>query len=143
MRRDVVGVMLTNQRGEVLLQLRDDKPGLRYPNMWTLFGGAVEEGENPADAILRELHEELEIAPPVTHWKSMVCSARTVPGEVVTMLHLYHAPLDAMPVVLHEGQAMAWFTRESAAAVTLAFEQSGVLDEYFAVKLNERNVESP
>jgi len=32
-----------------------------YPDVWDLPGGHVEEGEEPAAALVRELHEELDI----------------------------------------------------------------------------------
>lgn len=129
----VVGSILLNDKGEVLLQLRDDKPELRYPNHWTFFGGAVEDGESPDEAIARELMEELELDIPVTFWMSYKCPARTVPGEVVTTNHMYIGrvtqPIETIP--LHEGQAMQFFNREDSEALTLAFEQSPILARYF------------
>jgi len=50
--------------GKYLLQKRDDRPDIWYPNHWGLFGGAVEAGEDPIEALARELHEELELALP-------------------------------------------------------------------------------
>ena len=44
-----------------LLQLRDAKPEIWYPANWGLFGGGVETGEDPEDALKRELREELEL----------------------------------------------------------------------------------
>lgn len=42
-----------------LLQLRDPKPHIFYPDHWGLFGGGMEAGESELDALLRELDEEL------------------------------------------------------------------------------------
>lgn len=47
-----------------VLQLRDDKPGISAPGMWSLFGGGVVEGEEPQAALLREVEEELSIRLP-------------------------------------------------------------------------------
>ena len=38
-----------------LLQLRDDIDTILYPGHWGLFGGHVEAGEAPEQAVLREL----------------------------------------------------------------------------------------
>ena len=46
------GGIVTNQKNEVLLQLRSDK------NLWGLPGGAVEKGETVEQAAVREVLEE-------------------------------------------------------------------------------------
>ena len=50
--------LVTNELGEILLHLRDDKPEIPHPNQWGLLGGGCEEGEDPTQAVLRELFEE-------------------------------------------------------------------------------------
>ena len=47
------------ERGKFVLQLRDDKPLIDFPDMWSLFGGAIEKNEDPQEAMLREIEEEL------------------------------------------------------------------------------------
>jgi len=47
-----------------LMQLRDDVPGILYPGCWGLFGGHVEPGEHPDEAVRRELAEEIGYVPP-------------------------------------------------------------------------------
>ncbi|MEL6225114.1 MAG: NUDIX hydrolase [Cyanobacteria bacterium J06627_8] len=46
-----------------LMQLRDDIPGIAYPAHWGFFGGHVEPGEHPDDAVRRELLEEINYMP--------------------------------------------------------------------------------
>jgi len=53
------GLLIENREGKVLLQLRDNNPDIRYPNLWGTFGGQIEDGETPEEAIVRELDEEL------------------------------------------------------------------------------------
>lgn len=55
-----------------LLQWREDLPHVSYPGYWGLFGGAVEAGENPAEAISRELAEELAAPPPPLRYLTRV-----------------------------------------------------------------------
>jgi len=44
-----------------ILQLRDDSPKIASCGQWSLFGGKIESGETPLEAIKRELFEELSI----------------------------------------------------------------------------------
>jgi 8-oxo-dGTP pyrophosphatase MutT (NUDIX family) len=57
----VAALILIKEDGRYLMQLRDDKPGIFYPDHWGLFGGAVEAGEQPIQALRRELQEELAL----------------------------------------------------------------------------------
>jgi mutator protein MutT len=60
MNMQVVGAIIKNHEDEYLLQLRDDKAPT-FKNKWTLFGGKVEDGELPEQALTRELEEELSV----------------------------------------------------------------------------------
>lgn len=44
-----------------LLQLRDNKNNIFFPNMWGLFGGAIEDNETYLYGLKREINEELNI----------------------------------------------------------------------------------
>ncbi|HEX2621071.1 MAG TPA: NUDIX domain-containing protein [Phototrophicaceae bacterium] len=132
----VVSAILMNERGEVLLQQRDsveEKPNLPYAGYWTLFGGSVEPGEEPGDAIRRELHEELELETGLQFWKSYHCPARTIPGELVTINYVYIGRLkrDLQTLTLHEGQGMRCFSQSESTGLDLAFMQSPVLASFF------------
>lgn len=56
---DAVCALLILENKKYFMQLRDDKPGIFYPGHWGLFGGGVEYGEEPEEAINRELMEEI------------------------------------------------------------------------------------
>lgn len=55
-----VSAILINPAGQVLLQQRDDNPAIRYPAHWSLFGGTIEDGESPDEAVAREVREEID-----------------------------------------------------------------------------------
>lgn len=60
-----VAAILIAPDGRYLLQLRDNKPGIFYPDHWGFFGGALEsEDQNPGEGLRRELGEELGIDVP-------------------------------------------------------------------------------
>jgi 8-oxo-dGTP diphosphatase len=60
---DAVAAILQLPDGRFVLQHRDEKPEIWYPGYWGCFGGAVDAGETPLDALHRELWEELKLAP--------------------------------------------------------------------------------
>jgi 8-oxo-dGTP diphosphatase len=59
---DFIGVKIALLKDdEVLVILRDDKPGLRNANLWDCPGGGREDNEAPFECVAREVDEELRI----------------------------------------------------------------------------------
>ena len=56
---NAVAALLLLEDGRYLMQLRDRLPHIFYPDHWGCFGGAVDAGEQPQEALLRELREEI------------------------------------------------------------------------------------
>jgi predicted dehydrogenase/8-oxo-dGTP pyrophosphatase MutT (NUDIX family) len=54
-----VAALIVLPDGRYLLQRRDPLPQIFYPDHWGCFGGAIDDGEKPDEALLRELREEL------------------------------------------------------------------------------------
>ncbi|MDA2437866.1 (deoxy)nucleoside triphosphate pyrophosphohydrolase [Bacillus cereus] len=53
----VVGAVILNSKNEVLCALRS--PTMSLPDCWEFPGGKINKGEDPRDAIVREIKEEL------------------------------------------------------------------------------------
>ncbi|MEC8441162.1 MAG: NUDIX hydrolase [Cyanobacteriota bacterium] len=58
-----VALAMLQRDGLWLLQLRDDIDSIIYPGHWGLFGGHLDPGETPVQALMRELREEISWAP--------------------------------------------------------------------------------
>jgi len=82
----IVAVAILYQEDRYLLQLRDNIPGIVYPDHWGFFGGHLEAGESPEQALLRELIEEIGYQPPAVY------PFRTYETEI-SVRHVFHAPL--------------------------------------------------
>ena len=57
-KKTVCAIVLLNQRGEALLQLRDKKVGLSASGLWVFPGGHIENNETLNDCARREFFEE-------------------------------------------------------------------------------------
>ena len=111
--REAAGVLFTNDAGELLLRLRDDRPDLRFPNHWDLIGGGVEAGETNREAAIREVKEELGLD--VTELTPIGRYQGTVP--VAIFLARLNVP--ATTLELSEGQRVEFFSLVAAAQLAL------------------------
>jgi 8-oxo-dGTP diphosphatase len=59
-----VALAMLHRDGRWLMQLRDEIPGIVAPGCWGLFGGHLDPGETPEQALRRELLEEITWQPP-------------------------------------------------------------------------------
>jgi 8-oxo-dGTP diphosphatase len=57
--KKIAAIIFENDKGELLFYLRDNKPAIPFPQHWDLFGGHIEDGETPEEALIREVKEEL------------------------------------------------------------------------------------
>jgi 8-oxo-dGTP pyrophosphatase MutT (NUDIX family) len=108
MSRRLVGVVLVDARGWVLLQERDENAPVN-PDRWSLVGGGVEDGETDGDAALRELAEETEVTgvdlTPVDSY-SYWCDDCDESHDVA--LYLAITDLTDDDVVCHEGRQIVF-----------------------------------
>ena len=89
-----------------------------YPNVWDVFGGHMEPGEGHEQTLMRELREELGIAP--TQWTYLQTFSEP---SIDLTVHLYLVtewmgrPVNRQP---DEHCAIDWFTLDEATQLSLA-----------------------
>ena len=97
----------------VLMQHRDTHEGLIFPGHWSLFGGAIDDGEEPIDALFRELYEEIRLmVNEAVYFTAIDCDfefcEKGLSRRCYYIVHITAA--ERAKLELHEGDGMETFT---------------------------------
>jgi 8-oxo-dGTP pyrophosphatase MutT (NUDIX family) len=115
---DSVAALIFRPDGRYLLQHRENRSGISYPNWWSLFGGARDPDERAEDAMRRELREELELT--VRECVPFLgCTfERWFEGRLTRRIFfsVEISDRETQHLVLHEGRGMAWLTLDEILA---------------------------
>ncbi len=105
--------ILVLEDGRYVMQLRDNIPNIFYPGHWGCFGGAVDPGERPLQALKRELAEELEFkAKRASQFTRFQYDLKRLGRGKIDRIY-YEVPVtreEFRHFVLHEGRAFKAFT---------------------------------
>jgi 8-oxo-dGTP pyrophosphatase MutT (NUDIX family) len=130
-----VALLVLDQWGRVLLQLRDDDlPPERLPGVWSLPGGLVEAGESPDAAAIREFEEETGQVLEELRLFHVFRRATDLPEDLVDIDHVYYAdpaiPEEAIEV--REGQAFRYFAPGEVRGIPVPPHARTILERFFA-----------
>ena len=104
--RNLALFVLYNKEGKILMQHRtDDAP--RFPGLWGFFGGGIEQGESPKQALLREIKEELNL---VVSNPQLILTTDFKDDVYEGKRYVFKGQYYGEPLELLEGQAMKWCT---------------------------------
>lgn len=103
--RNVALFIFYTSSGRLLLQHRSPDAN-RLPDYWAFFGGGIEAGESPSDALKREVREELSYHVQDPHF---LMSQVVREGEEENTKYVFVEQYGGQPLELGEGQAMGWF----------------------------------
>ncbi len=110
-------IIFRDHAGKILLQFRDSSTAIN-PLNWGFFGGHMDEGEVPLQAVLREAKEELGIELAESDIRLVIERPWTheVTGDEKSVF-LYEAlqPIKWTDIDLNEGSGAAFFTKEEIA----------------------------
>jgi 8-oxo-dGTP diphosphatase len=126
MKRKGTSIIFVNDKSQILLFLRDDKPGLPYRNMWDIPGGHVEDGETPEQCIVREMKEEMDLT-----LNSFELFSVKEFDDRIEYTFWKKANLDIEKISLNEGQQLRWFTEPEAKNTKLAYGFNEIVDDFF------------
>jgi mutator protein MutT len=107
-----VSVLVLYDHNKILLQKRS-KSAKRFPNLWGLFGGGVEDKETPEEALKREIYEELELKISAPKFLQKFHYELEENGEKGNVW-VYVAKYNGQKLHQREGDGMEWVTRTDA-----------------------------
>jgi len=127
--KQIAQLLLFDRNGRLVIYLRDDKPQIPFPNRWDFFGGHVEAGEAPEQALVRELNEELGVE--LTTFQLFRRYECLTGDAYPNVKHIYYAQIDrpAADLVLYEGQRLAAIAPEER----MEFRFANILGAILAV----------
>jgi len=128
-----VSALLIDHQGKLVIQLRDDKPGLLFPAHWATLGGAIEAGETSDQAMRRELDEEIEPAPPVTFWRYFEHYYQVRGEKRMVANHVYvgQLPCALEDIKLYEGQRLEAFAAFEIDSLPIAYGLEIIFKTFF------------
>lgn len=101
----VVAVALVDADGRVLLQQRP--PGKALAGLWEFPGGKIEAGETPEGALIRELHEELDISVAASCLAPATFASAALGDRHLLLLLFVCRKWEGMPRAI-EASALTW-----------------------------------
>ena len=96
------GILVTDG-SNVLLAKRNCRPNVNFPGHWSPFAGAVEDGETPMEAAIRELFEESKIEP-----KGKVTFLKKISRKNRSDFYLYLLTVEKIPFPVLDFEHTEW-----------------------------------
>ena len=130
--KQIAQVLLLDRHNRLLIYLRDNKPEIPFPNHWDFFGGHVEVGETPEQALVREVMEELGVKlPGWDFFRRYEC----LQGDAYpNTKYIYRARIDrtAEELTLYEGQRLVGIEANERHQFNFANILGAILEDFIA-----------
>ena len=132
--KKIAAVILENDKGEILLYLRDSKPDIPFPHHWDLFGGHIEGNETPEQALIREVKEELDYdLEEYKFYKKFEClEGDAYPNIKYVYIGKIDKPVEELK--LREGERLRFFSKEEILNVKFANILKEIVIDYIQNK---------
>ncbi len=126
MKDQAASIIIKNNKGEILLQLRDNKPTIKYPNCWCNLGGKIEDKESPEEGIKREVKEEIGI----TLEEFKLFKKYELPDRTDWVFYTF-LNLNPQEINLAEGQEIKYFSYDETKQLRFGFGEEIFVKDFF------------
>ena len=126
MKRRGSSIIFVNEKRQVLLFLRDNKPDIPYPDTWDVPGGHVEDDETPEQCIVREMQEEMGI-----ELKGFRLFSAIEFDDRIEFTYWKSENIDIDGIRMTEGQCLKWFTQDEVYRTVLAYGFNRIMVDFF------------
>ena len=128
---------IITQSGKLLLERRRDS------DTWGLVGGGVKKTEEPIDAIVREVREEIGLRIPKDHFRKLAVYGE--PGRIaayqdgsvwrmVVVVFELELPADAELKISAESRELRFFSKEELENVQIVITHSDIVEDWYIHK---------
>jgi 8-oxo-dGTP diphosphatase len=128
--KEISQVLLFDCNRRLLVYLRDNDPAIPFPNHWDFFGGHLEAGESPEQALVREVQEEVGVK--LTEWNFFRLYHCTRGDAYPNTKHIYWAQIDqsCAELTLNEGQQLMSIGADEVDQIKFANILRQILEEF-------------
>lgn len=129
---DVVGAFIEHEGEMLMLHRHDSKP---QGNTWSVVGGKVDVDEDLADALVREIQEEIGL-------RVDKCNCKYFDGYYVRYddydfkYHIFHVPLDRrheIKLKIDENKDHIWISPEKALKLDLIQDEDACIKWFYKI----------
>ncbi len=132
---DYVGVLLLTTERALVVQHRDNKDGIMWPDSLGVFGGNIEKQETLGEATQRELKEELgieidqnKLVPFKTYYQTLEKHGQTVTCHIFILTNINPEGL-----TVYEGQGYKILTKETdISSIKASPVMKEIMTDYFS-----------
>lgn len=128
-----IGALITDHHGRLLMQLRDNFPGVHSAGRWAIFGGHVETGEDLQTALARELAEELGLTAQLGDLSPF---ARNMApgGDSFILVAKYKPAISPSAIRLAEGAGFGFYDRNQLVGLDIAPNIRPFVDYWLSIE---------
>lgn len=129
--KTTVAVIMIDASGRVLMQHRDNKAEIDYPDSWTVPGGSIDDGESLEEAATREFLEETGYR--LANLRFLVSDSHLLPNGSIARRHFFWSTYDgSQELYCYEGQALRFASPEEFSKMNVVPGLDGTIYEALA-----------